>query len=112
MPKPARSTPRAVEAAHVWEALVPRLLHPIKLLVLEALLWVGEPMSATGLAAMVGDPRYYGGMFSYHLREMAEEGVVVQTSTRSVRGAEELFFYFPSAEEGSGRSSAGAGATR
>jgi len=110
MPKPGQPSRRAAEVAHVWEGLVPRLLHPIKLVVVEALLWVGEPMSATGLAAMLEEPAYYGGVISYHLRVMVEGGVLVRTGERSVRGAEELFFYFPPAEEDSGRSPASAGA--
>ncbi len=96
----------------MWEVLVPRLLHPVKLAALEALLWVQEPMSAIGLARMLEEPTYSAGMLSYHLREMAKAGVVVQTGERSVRGAEELFFYFPPTEVGSVRSPAGSGATR
>lgn len=109
LPKPGVPTPRAAEAARVWGVFVPRLLHPVKLAVVEALLWVREPMSATGLAAMLEEPAYSGGVISYHLRVMAEAGVVVRTGHRAVRGAEELFFYFPQVAEDSDRSPSGAG---
>ena len=79
----------------IWELLTPRLLHPVKLAVVEALLWVREPMSAVGLAAMFEDSGYYAGLLSYHLREMADVGVITQAERRSVRGVYELFFYFP-----------------
>lgn len=111
-PRLVPSSPGPVKEARVWEALVPRLLHPTKLLVVEALLWLGEPMSAIGLSRMLDDPGYSGGVISYHLRVMAEAGVLMRAGRRSVRGAEELFFYFPPAEEDSDRSQAGTGAKR
>lgn len=111
MPGPGLSTGRAAERAHVWQVLVPRLLSDARLVIVEALLWVREPMSAVGLARMLEDPSYTAGMFSYHLRVMVEKGMLVQTEARSVRGAEELFFYFAPAQEGEDRSPAGAHAT-
>jgi hypothetical protein len=112
MPPAFASKPQVVAGSYVWAALASRLLHPVKLVILEALLWVEEPMSATGLAAMLEDPDYYHGLLSYHVAEMAKTGVVVLAGSRTVRGAEELFFYFPPEREGSGSSTAGAGATR
>lgn len=112
IPKPGPSSSESGGAVHVWEALVPRLLSPVKLAIIEALLRVGEPMSATGLAAMFEEPAYNGGKISHHLRGMAEAGVLVLAGRRSVRGATELFFYFPPAKKGGDCSPAGAGATR
>ncbi|MGN6662644.1 MAG: winged helix-turn-helix domain-containing protein [Solirubrobacterales bacterium] len=105
------SPPGEVDASYVWGSLAPRLLHPLKLVTLEALLWVGEPMSATGLAAMLDDPDHYAGLLSYHLAVMAEAGVVSVVGRRPARGAVELFYYFPSREK-KGDRSAGAGAKR
>lgn len=110
-PRPGRSTPRTAKSAHVWEVLVPRLLHPARLAILEALLRVGEPLSATELAMMLDDPDYTHGLLSYHLGVMAKEGVVVLVGRRSVRGATELFYYFPSPAEESNCSRTGTGAT-
>lgn len=106
LPSPFSAPPGGVDPSYVWDSLAPRLLHRLKLAALEALLWVGEPMSATGLAAMLDDPDYYAGLLSYHLGEMAKAGVVTVVGTRSVRGAEELFYYFPTREEGDDRSAA------
>lgn len=110
MPPVLASGSQVVGGSYVWEALASRLLHPVKLVILEALLWVGEPMSATGMAAMLEDPDYYHGLLSYHVAEMAKAGVIVLTGRRTVRGAEELFFYFPPARESSGPPMADAGA--
>jgi hypothetical protein len=58
------------------------------------LFWVGEPMSAAGLAAMLDDPGYYAGLLSYHLKEMERAGVLYLVASRPSSGAQELLFFF------------------
>lgn len=100
---PALPPTGEVEASRVWESLAPRLLYPAKVVIIEALLRVGMPMSATGLGAMLEDTNLPAGRISYHLAKMAKAKVVTVVTVRRVRGAVELFYYFPPAGESGDR---------
>lgn len=88
-----------------WEALVPRVIHPLKVRIIEGLRWVGEPLSASDLTKLVGeqegpkptkdDPAYALSHVSYHVVKLAEAGVIEQVRRRQVRGATEKFYFFP-----------------
>ena len=85
------STTTGDERAFEWAALVPVVFHPLKVAIIEALVWIGVPMSATDLDKAL-DNRFGLGNVSYHLRELAKAGVVKQARTRRVRGAVERYF--------------------
>lgn len=56
-----------------WCVLVPRLVHPTKVLVIEAMLWLG-PISASELKEVFeGNPDTSA--ISYHLNSLADAGV-------------------------------------
>jgi hypothetical protein len=74
-----------------WDALIPHLIHPIKVHVLEALLWIGEPLSAADLEKVFdGDPQH--GLISYHIKCLSNPGILECVGTRQVRGAHERYF--------------------
>jgi DNA-binding transcriptional ArsR family regulator len=80
-----------------WSALVPRLVHPTKVVILEAMLWIGRPMSATELEELAcGDTALKS--FSYHLKRLIEAGVLEVVGKLKVRRAtsakKETFFFF------------------
>jgi hypothetical protein len=77
-----------------WESLVPLFVHPAKVAVIEALAWIGQPLSPTELVAIVGG-RYKLGSLSYHVAYLAKLGVLAVTHERQVRGARETYYYFP-----------------
>jgi DNA-binding transcriptional ArsR family regulator len=82
-----------------WPALVPRLVHPTKVAILEAMLWIGRPLSATELKEIAcGDTALES--FSYHLKRLVEVGVlevVGKLKARKSRSANrETFFFFVS----------------
>lgn len=83
----------AEEAPFDWSTLVPRIVHPMKVTVIEAMIWINCPLSATDLV------RAFDGEFglshvSYHLTSLAKVGVLEKVSQRQVRGTTENFFYF------------------
>lgn len=83
------------EATFDWSLLVPLVVHPIKVTIIEALLWIGEPLSPSDVSKLSGDPRKYSlSVVAYHMRELAKLGVVKVARRRKVRGSEEKFFYF------------------
>ncbi len=82
-----------------WEALVPYVVHPLKVAIIEALRRIGEPLSASELE------RIFLGVFglslvSYHLTKLAGMGAVEKVRTRHVRGAVQTFYFFPPAGPG------------
>jgi hypothetical protein len=80
-----------------WSALIPRFVHPTQVIVIETMLWIGRPLSATELEKVAGGIPVLG-TFSYHLKRLAELGaleVVGKSKVRKSQGAnEETFFYF------------------
>lgn len=77
-----------------WAELVPVLIHPIKVGIIEALWRIDRPLSATDLAAM-----FDGGVelshVSYHVQSLAKARVIVKVAQRQSRGALQKFYRLP-----------------
>lgn len=80
-----------------WDALVPRVVHPLKVAIVEALLWIGEPLSAKELDR-VFDEEWGLSLVAYHLRKLAALGVVEPVRRQAVRGALQTFYALPAKE--------------
>jgi DNA-binding transcriptional ArsR family regulator len=74
-----------------WSALVPRIVHPLKVTIIEAMCWIGRPLSAAELVE-VFDERFSVSHISYHVRELRKAKVVKKARSRRVRGATETFY--------------------
>jgi len=75
-----------------WEALVPHLVHPVKVAVIEALLWVDRPLSSTDLMKLFAREDMGLSHISYHVRALAKIGVLKKVRERRVRGSIETFW--------------------
>jgi hypothetical protein len=53
-----------------WAMLDPRLIHPTKVLIVEAMLWIGRPLSAAELEEIF-DGALGASTIDYHLRSLA-----------------------------------------
>jgi hypothetical protein len=79
-----------------WTALIDAQVHPIKVAVVEALRWVGGPLSARELWLIgVGEPVY--GNVAYHVKTLADDGLLTQTAKAPARGSVEKFYVLTSA---------------
>lgn len=76
-----------------WSALVPRLVYPTKMLIIEAIRWIGRPMSASELER-VFDGAFSLSAISYHMKTLAELDILDLDRKRRVRGAWEKFYFF------------------
>ncbi|HSS42329.1 MAG TPA: hypothetical protein VLK37_07225 [Solirubrobacterales bacterium] len=77
-----------------WAALVPLTVHPVKVSIIEAMEWIGEPVSATELTEMFEEPEsHYLSLVSYHVGKLVDLGAVEMISHRPVRGARETFYF-------------------
>jgi hypothetical protein len=80
-----------------WGALVARSVHPTRLWIIEAMLWIERPLSATELEGIFGKKKKALSSFSYHIEVLVKFGVLRQARERPVRGATERFYYFTNA---------------
>jgi DNA-binding transcriptional ArsR family regulator len=70
-----------------WSALVARLVHPTKVLVIEAMRWIDRPLSASELEKVFGDAEELSlSSISYHVRTLGELGVLTRIKEEQVRG--------------------------
>lgn len=83
-----------------WSLTVPFSVHPARVAIIEALRWIGEPLSAIELEGCFDGHFDISGL-SYHLRTLAEHEVLVKTGERQVRGAVQKFYFFPECDSAS-----------
>jgi len=76
-----------------WSALVPQVVHPLKVAIVEALLWIDQPLSASDLTKLFDNSRYGVARLSYHLVKLADIRAVEVVVTREARGATEKFYF-------------------
>ena len=77
-----------------WDALFPHIVHPLKVAIVEAMRWVGEPLSATDLTKLIDDPELSLSHVSYHVLKLAECGAFERVRQRQARGSIEKFYFF------------------
>jgi DNA-binding transcriptional ArsR family regulator len=77
-----------------WNVLVPHIVHPLKVRIVEAMHWIGQPLSASELSKLIGDEQYSLSHVSYHLVKLAKMGALEVTRERPVRGVVEKFYFF------------------
>lgn len=87
MTPPCLDTDPSQSVAIDWAGLAPRVLHPTKVAVLEALRWVDEPLSALDLQELFDVGPLNTSNISFHLRTLAKFGAVELVDEQPVRGA-------------------------
>lgn len=81
-----------------WEPFLPQFVHPLKVAIVEALLYIGEPLSVRQFRKVFGGAgtEFCESNVRYHLKHLAEIGVleVVPARHSSGGGQRQRFFYF------------------
>lgn len=83
-----------------WDSLVPYLVHPMKVAIIEAMEWVDEPLSPRELDLMF-DEQHGVSLIAYHMRTLVEVGVVEKVGQQPVRGAVQSFYSLAAVEPAS-----------
>lgn len=78
-----------------WEELVPLLIHPLRVATIEALRYIGEPLSTADLK-VIFDEDYALSVISYHLVTLAKVGAVVVVRQRQLGATTERLYALPS----------------
>lgn len=77
-----------------WGGLVPFVVHPVKVAIVEAMLWVDEPFSAADVDEM-HDGALGVSAAAYHLRSLASGLPVLHAyEEESIRGAWGKLYFF------------------
>jgi hypothetical protein len=80
-----------------WDSLVPYLIHPVKVAIIEAMEWMEQPLAPRDLDRMF-DEQFGVSLVSYHMRTLAEVGAVEKVRQRPVRGALQTFYALSASE--------------
>lgn len=83
-----------------WEALIPHLVHPVKVAMIEAMEWIDVPLSPKELDRIF-DEEYGVSLVAYHMRTLSEVGVVQMVRQQAVRGALQSFYALSAREPAS-----------
>lgn len=83
-----------------WESLVPHLIHPAKVMIIEAMQWVEVPVSPKELDRIF-DEGFGVSLVAYHMRTLADVGVVERVRQQAVRGAVQSFYALSAREPAS-----------
>jgi len=80
-----------------WDTLVPCMVHPVKVAVVEAMHWIDEPISPRELDTVL-DEEYGVSLVAYHVRVLANMGAVEKVGQQAVRGALQTFYVLAAKE--------------
>ncbi len=78
-----------------WQWLVSQTVHPVKVAIVEALMWIGRPVTSNDLFNSFDRPGSIGNV-SYHVNELARMEVLYVVERRAMRGLKERYFFFAS----------------
>lgn len=84
--------PSAKRPEFDWHSLGARLIHPVKVAIIEALICVELPLSPTEMVKLFDRGEYYLSLVAYHSRSLAKAGALVEVDSRRARGAIEHFY--------------------
>jgi hypothetical protein len=80
-----------------WDMLVPYLIHPLKVAIVEAMSWIEEPVSPRELDRIFED-EFGVSLVAYHVRVLADIGAVEKVRQQAVRGALQTFYVLTARE--------------
>jgi len=77
-----------------WGAVVPYLVHEMKVATVEALLWIDKPLSVADFARLF-DEKFNKPLITRHLEKLVEADALVVTREQRTRGLAEKLYFFP-----------------
>lgn len=80
-----------------WNVVVPRVIHPLQVAVVEAMAWIDLPLSASDLTQV------FMGQFpledvAYHVRRLAYVEALVQVEEQTMRGWQRKWYFLAGRE--------------
>jgi hypothetical protein len=78
--------------SHALLTAIPQFLHPAKVAIIEAIVWIEEPLSASQLKAVLEHRDWDLSLIAYHVKQLWEKGVLECVLCQQVRGAVQHFY--------------------
>jgi hypothetical protein len=91
---------RNVGCPFIWDSLIRLSVHPAKVAIIEAMEWIGVPLSPKELDRIF-DEEFGVSLVSYHMRTLAGASVVEKVRQQPVRGAMQNFYALSAMEPAS-----------
>jgi hypothetical protein len=82
-----------------WAALAPHIAHPAREGIVEALRWIGEPLTKSELLLILrsGDPDLSLAQVSYFVLTLVDPGLLEEVAKRVTAASLEPLYFFPTA---------------
>lgn len=74
-----------------WNKVIDVSIHPTRIEIVSAMEWIGKPLSPNQLASILDDIKSINHV-GYHVRKLAEAGIVEMTYMEPVRSSIEHFY--------------------
>jgi hypothetical protein len=94
-PKSTKEQSQAQDDEDIWQTLVPQLVHPTKIELVEALSWIGEPLSVSEFYAVLSPSKVPIDYVRYHLKGLHDAEVVMEAPKATLTGPDEQRYIFP-----------------
>lgn len=75
-----------------WSAVVPRIVNPTKIAIIELLCRERRPLSATKMLGLLDDPELTVSRLDYHCKTLHRAGVICVVGSSSQGAANEVFY--------------------
>jgi len=82
-----------------WAELVPKVIHPLKVAIIEAIWWIGRPLAPSELR-LIFDKKYGVPFVSYHVKTLVEAGVLAEVERLPVRGTTKTTYFLAGRVDG------------
>lgn len=80
-----------------WSLLVPRTIHELKVAIIEALEWIGQPLAPSELLHVIDESdneNFSLSHLSYHMTKLEKMGALKVVKKEQVRGATKKYYWF------------------
>jgi hypothetical protein len=80
-----------------WSLLVPRTIHELKVAIIEALEWIGQPLAPSELLHVIDESdneNFSLSHLSYHMTKLEKMGALKVVRKEQVRGAMKKYYWF------------------
>lgn len=90
------------EGEFCWASLVARVLHPTDVQIIEALRWIGQPLSAADLG-QIFDGEVSWRLLGHHMRRLARLEAVELLRAPTLRNVTDVFYRLVAKRDDDGR---------
>ncbi len=80
-----------------WNVVVPHVMHPLQVAVVEAMVWIDVPLSPSDLTQIFMEQLPLEDV-AYHVRRLTDIEVLVQVEARANRGWQRKWFFLAGRE--------------